>query len=263
MAKFIPNENSFIGFTIGNVGTLAAPATPTAVAAVGSGTLAAAAYHYKISATNDSGESLPSIDATVTTVSVGGVTVGWAPVTGATGYNIYGRLVGVYKLIAQVGLVVTWLDDGSRPLGTPGPLTASTASNIASPSVADVNDAINLTRFTTSLNAMSQGNNVPTPDFSTLFETSILGTSQATFTGDFYRDDTVDTAWLTLARKTTGHFLIARYGGIPNTAGDVLEVWPVRVTSRSMAAMANNTVETFTLTCAVPLEPNEAAVVVA
>jgi hypothetical protein len=139
----------------------------------------------------------------------------------------------------------------------------STTSGTWAVSVADLADIVDLTSFTTSLNASSQGNNVPTPNFSTLFETSILGTSQATFTADFYRDDTTDTAWDTLPRKTKGFFLISRFGGPIAAVGDKGECWPVRVTSRSMAAMANNTVETFTLTCAVPDEPDEDFTVIA
>ncbi len=133
----------------------------------------------------------------------------------------------------------------------------------AAPKVADVTGAVNLTHFVTSLNATAQGNSVPTPAFDTLFETSVVGTSQGTFTADCYRDDTTDTAWTTLPRATKGFVILSRYGGIPNTAADKCEVWPVQVLSRAMANMANNTVATFTCTCSVPDEPAEDAVVAA
>lgn len=136
----------------------------------------------------------------------------------------------------------------------------------SAPKVADITGAVDLTHYLTAINASATGNAVPTPAFDTLFETSIVGTSTATFTADFYRDDTTgpsgDLAWITLPRGTTGFFIIARYGGIPSTAADKCEVWPVAVLSRSMANMANNTVETFTVTCAVPDDPAEAAAVV-
>lgn len=137
------------------------------------------------------------------------------------------------------------------------------AGTVAAPTLADVTGAVDLTGLTMSLNASSQGNSVPTPSLDTLFETSIPGTSQATFTGDFYRDDVTleDLAWTTLPRAAKGYFIIARFGGKPDTVGDKCEVWPVRVTSRSMSNMASNTVETFTCTCAVPDEPNENAIV--
>jgi len=92
---------------------------------------------------------------------------------------------------------------------------AATVSNIAAPTAAEVTAAINLTSFVISLNAASQGNTVPTPAFDSLFETSIVGTSQASFSGDFYRDNgsNNDKAWTTLPRNTNGFFIISRFGG--------------------------------------------------
>lgn len=142
-------------------------------------------------------------------------------------------------------------------------VTAPGLTSIASPQVADVTGAVDLTHLTVSLNASATGNVVPTPDLSTLFESSIIGTSQATFTGDFYRDDVDDLAWETLTRGLDGWFIISRFGGIPSTIGDLCEVWPVTVVSRAMSNMTSNTIETFTLTCSVPNEPAESAVVVA
>ena len=139
------------------------------------------------------------------------------------------------------------------------------ASGSFNPTQAEVNAAVNLTQYLISLNASSQGNVVPTPAFDTLFETTIVGTSQASFTADFYRDSTADTAWTSLPRTTTGYFIISRFGGSgtgkkPQT-GDKAECWPVAVVSRSSANLANNTVQTFTVTCSVPLEPNENATI--
>lgn len=134
---------------------------------------------------------------------------------------------------------------------------------VDAPKVADVTGAVDLTHLTASLNASAQGNEVPTPSFDSLFETSIVGTSKGSFSGDFYRDDTTDTAWTTLPRGTKGYFIITRFGGKPTTAADKCEVWPVTVISRSMANMSNNTVETFTVTCSVPEVPGEDAVVAA
>lgn len=135
------------------------------------------------------------------------------------------------------------------------------------PTAAEVTAATNLTPLLMGINAASQGNTVPTPSFDSLFETSIIGTSQATFSADFYRDDVNDDAWEALPRGTAGYFIISRFGGSGTDqkpiAGDVVEVWPVTVVSRTAANMANNTVQTFTITCSVNIEPNEAAVVAA
>lgn len=133
------------------------------------------------------------------------------------------------------------------------------------PTAAEIASAIDLTHFLVSLNASATGNTVPTPSFDTLFETSIPGTTQGTLSADFYRDDTTDTAWTTLPRATSGFFIVSRYGGSGTgnkpIAADVVEVWPVRVISRTMANMANNTVMTFTANCSIPVEPVEAATV--
>lgn len=144
---------------------------------------------------------------------------------------------------------------------------ATIASAALEPTETEVAGATDLTPLLMSLNASSQGNVVPTPSFDTLFETSIIGTSQATFTADFYRDDAADTAWTTLTRGTFGYFIVSRFGGsgtdqIPE-AGDVVEVWPVTIVSRTAANMQNNTVMSFTVNCAVNIEPNEAATVTA
>ena len=140
-------------------------------------------------------------------------------------------------------------------------------STISLPKVDDIDDAIDVTPFVISLNAASQGNVVPTPSLDSLFETSIPGTSQASFSGDFYRDDTDDDAWDAFVRGASGYFLVSRFGGTGTggrpIATEHLEVWPVFIVSKTMANMANNTVETFTLTCSVPVEPDEDAVATA
>ena len=146
--------------------------------------------------------------------------------------------------------------------------TTASITNIAAPTAAAVAACIDLTAWCISLNASARGNTVPTPSFDSLFETSTAGTSAATFDADFYRDDEDDLAWETLIRGERGYFMIARFGGsdpddnVP-IADDDIEVWPVMITSRTMANMSSNTVLTFTASCAVMEEPAENAVVAA
>lgn len=142
---------------------------------------------------------------------------------------------------------------------------ATTVASKSAPTAANITAAEDLTPFLISLNASSRGNTVPTPSLDTLFETSISGTVQATFDADFYRDDDTDTAWETLPRATEGFFIIQRVGGDGNapTTGDSVEVWPVIVTSRTNSNMTSNTVMSFTVSCSVPSEPDEDAVIVA
>lgn len=135
------------------------------------------------------------------------------------------------------------------------------------PTAAEVAAATVVTPLLISLNASSTGNTVPTPSFDTLFETSVPGTVSAQFSADFYRDDADDDAWDAFPRGTTGFMIISRFGGSGTAnlpvAADEVEVWPITVTSRTMQNMASNQVLMFSLTCSIPEEPNEAAIVAA
>lgn len=135
------------------------------------------------------------------------------------------------------------------------------ASPLLIPTLGEIGTAIKLTPLLITLNASVQGNVIPTPDLAGIYETSGSGTTQATFTADFYRDDVVgtDLAWTTLPRATTGYILVSRTVAQP-VVGTVVEVWPIIVTSRTPAALANNTAQTFTLTCSVPVSPVSGAV---
>lgn len=129
----------------------------------------------------------------------------------------------------------------------------------------EIETAVDLTPFCVSITASAQGNAVPTPTLDSLFETSVPGTSQASFTADFYRDDVEDTAWDALPRGAKGTFIISRFGATGQTAEqkpkpiatDVVELWPIQVTSRGAGPLSSNTVQTFTCTGAVPIEPEE------
>ena len=135
------------------------------------------------------------------------------------------------------------------------------------PTAAEVAAAVELTDFIISLTANATGNTVPTPKLKSLFESSIPGTSTAQFTAEMYRDSVQadDLAWNSLPRNQAGVFYISRFGGtgaeLMPIASDHVETWPVVVTSRSASPMSSNTAQTFTLTCSVPQEPNEDAVI--
>jgi hypothetical protein len=79
----------------------------------GTGTLAAGTYFYRVTATNSFGETLPSVETSLTIAASTGVNVNWGAVAGATGYKVYGRSSGAELLIATLGNVTTFLDNGS------------------------------------------------------------------------------------------------------------------------------------------------------
>lgn len=133
------------------------------------------------------------------------------------------------------------------------------------PTLAEINLALDLTDFVISLNASATGNTVPTPRLKRLFETSVPGTSTATFTADMYRDDEDDLAWDTLPRGSKGTWVVSRFGGtgpdLRPATGQKCEIWTTQVVSRAGSAMNSGAAQTFTLTCSVPIEPDEDYVV--
>lgn len=138
---------------------------------------------------------------------------------------------------------------------------------IDAPKMADITGATDITGFIQDIDASSTGNVLPTPSLDTLFETSIIGTSTATFTANMYQDNAAtgpgvgNVAWDLFPRKTEGYVFIRRFGHKPTAALEKVEVWPIRVASRKASNLQNNTVQTFALTCAVPREPNEDAII--
>jgi hypothetical protein len=143
--------------------------------------------------------------------------------------------------------------------------TEDAPADLSAPTTDELAAAKVLTSYIVTINPTSTGNAIPIPNLDSLFDSSTIGTSQGAFSGDFYRDDEADDAWDTLKRGVRGYFFISRFGGSGTdhmpAAGEKIEVWPVAITQRAGSAMASNTVQTFTLTAAVPEPPAEDAVV--
>lgn len=100
----------------GETATLATPVNAALSTASTGGSLAAGTYWYRVTATNDIGETLGSTETSQVVpagTSTNTVTVNWNSVTGATGYKVYGRTSGGELFIASVGAVATYTDTGS------------------------------------------------------------------------------------------------------------------------------------------------------
>lgn len=105
---------------------VAAPALTPATSTSG-GSLAAATYSYRITAVTPYGESTPSAAVTqATTGTTSTVTLTWSAASNASAYRIYGRSAGVERLLATVGAVTTWTDDGSLGIQPVAPPTVNT-----------------------------------------------------------------------------------------------------------------------------------------
>ena len=129
-------------------------------------------------------------------------------------------------------------------------------ADLNAPTQAEISAGTDLTGFATMVETSTRGQTRPTPTLDSLFETNVPGTAASQAMAEFYRDDTTDTAWTTLPRGTSGFLLINRFAN-DTSAGQSVEVWPVRVTTRSMLPMTSNEVQRFRVEFSVGVEPDE------
>lgn len=89
--------------------------SPTGLVLVeGTGTLGAATYYYRVSATTAAGETLACAEVGLAIAATHGVDLSWDEMPGATGYRVYGRSTGAELFIAAVsGSTLTYTDSGA------------------------------------------------------------------------------------------------------------------------------------------------------
>lgn len=105
------------GDTITTFTAVTAPTGPTCTA---TGTSGSYTYSYKITAVTEVGETEPSAEVSATQnvaelSATAYMTIGWNAVTNATGYNVYGRTAGRWRLLISLEgqATVSWKDDGT------------------------------------------------------------------------------------------------------------------------------------------------------
>jgi hypothetical protein len=147
------------------------------------------------------------------------------------------------RVIADGEVKVTFVSGG---------VTTKTA-----PAFSEVDGGTEITGFLQSLDTPLDGESVDSSDLSSAFNKNVAGTFGGGASGTFYRDDTTDTAWTTFPRNTTGDIIVRRFGGstVAFATGDAVEVWPVRVITRSPATMDRNSVQSFNVDYATTDEP--------
>lgn len=111
----------------GHRATIPSP-TVTLATSTSGGSLAAATYYYRVSVFNDSGETLASVEVSITTTgATSTVTMSWDDIEGAKGYKVYGRTTGAEQLLDTYtlssaawdsdpvgdGTATSWTDDDS------------------------------------------------------------------------------------------------------------------------------------------------------
>ncbi|ROZ89031.1 GDSL-type esterase/lipase family protein [Gordonia sp. OPL2] len=82
--------------------TKAAPTAPSRTPAVGTGSLAAGTYGYRVAARSRTGTTIASAEVTAVLSDVGQIALAWGAASGAQGYDVYRRLgTGPWYLIGQ------------------------------------------------------------------------------------------------------------------------------------------------------------------
>lgn len=116
--------------------------------------------------------------------------------------------------------------------------TIASASYI--PTRAEITGATSLTKAISSVDGFQLENQeIETPDLESTFTAKIPGDDTAADSSiTFYEDDTTSTLEEALAKGTTGFIIILRKGDVP--ASKSMDVYPVRVASKSSAITVEN-----------------------
>jgi len=142
----------------------------------------------------------------------------------------------------------------------------ATITNLSAPTVVQITTTgEDVTEFMASLDTPLEGEAAPSADLSSAFDKTVAGTFGGTVSAEMYREDLPadDIAWPLFVRNATGYFVIRRFGGstVAITALDEVEVWPLRVITRSPAAAERGAVQTFNVNFAALDDPVLDAVV--
>jgi hypothetical protein len=135
---------------------------------------------------------------------------------------------------------------------------ATTIANPAAPTVAEINAGTDVTGFLSSLDTPLDGNAPDASDLSSAFNKTVAGKFGGNVSAQMYRDDTTDTAFNLFPRNTTGYLVIRRFGGSTTAVAgtDDVDVWNLRVVTRSDVALDDESVQAFTVDFAALDEPD-------
>lgn len=135
---------------------------------------------------------------------------------------------------------------------------AVTVADPDAPTAAEVGAGTVITGFVSSIETPLDGDAPDSSDLSSAFNKTVAGKFGGNVNATMYRDDTTDTAYTLFPRGTTGHIIIRRFGGSDAAiiATDEVEVWPVRVITRSDQSLDDGSVQMFTVNFAALDEPS-------
>lgn len=142
---------------------------------------------------------------------------------------------------------------------------ASGIADPTAPTAAEMGTGQNVTPEFSSMDTPLDGEAAPAPDLSSAFNKTVAGTFGGNVSLDAYRESVTDTAWGLWPRGTEGFFVVRRFGGsdVAIAVADSVEVYKIRVITRSPNTLDRGTVQQFTVEAAVQEEPELDATVAA
>ncbi len=128
----------------------------------------------------------------------------------------------------------------------------------SAPTAAEIGAGTVITPFVSSIDTPLDGDAPDASDLSSAFNKTVAGKFGGNVNATMYRDDTTDTAYDLFPRGTTGYLVIRRFGGSSAAivATDEVEVWNLRVITRSDQTLDDGSVQMFTVNFAAIDEPS-------
>lgn len=122
----------------------------------------------------------------------------------------------------------------------------------------EINAGTEITGFVSSIDTPLDGDAVDSSDLSSAFNKTVAGKFGGNVNATMYRDDAADAAWALFPRNTTGYLVIRRFGGSDTAYAnlDEVEVWSLRVITRSSTPLDDGSVQMFNVNFAALDEPN-------
>jgi hypothetical protein len=135
-----------------------------------------------------------------------------------------------------------------------------TISDTSSPTAGEIAAGTDITPYLASVDTPQEGNRVPSGDLSSAFRKTSPGKFGGDLTMDIHRGTVAgdDTAYDLFPRNTETHIVVRRFGGSDTAiiAADVVEVYPVKVISRSPHALEEESLQMVTVDMATTGEPD-------
>ena len=136
----------------------------------------------------------------------------------------------------------------------------ATISNTAAPTQVELLAGTDITPYIQSLDTPLEGNRVPSGDLSSAFRSNVPGKFGGDMVMEIHRGTVAadDTAYDLFPRNTTTHVVVRRFGGstVAMATGNTVEVWPVRVVTRSPHSLEEEALQMTTVDMATTAAPD-------